>query len=433
MLRGVVPTACSEETRPGVPSETQVPDTKITLEQATDDLNKLLESLKATKGTRFSKADRKIANAYAVNLNEVSSRGSIRDSIDDTYESSELGVGIYVINFAEKKGFAMMANDERLPALFILADSGNLAKDEVITHPGLAIVLERIDALLANLPWEPNPDVVCPTVKYGPWSETFYNGAECDVTWGQSGPYSMYCPNDEYGAKTLAGCVPVAVAQLMSVHHYPNQYGPYEFNWDEMTKYPEAKHCTADIRSQIARLIKEVGTLNNLHVDYGVESSSADPRHIERTFKAFGYKNGGDLKDYSESNVVTELKNGYPVILRGNSKRTTILEIFGWKVINVYSGGHSWLGHGLMERKREIKYYTERGLLDRVETQRIYYPLCNWGWEGDKDGYYLSNVFNSNLGPERRRSPDSDSDDGDDGGNGNYQFNVQAVTGIRPY
>lgn len=431
MLFVVLPTACSEDTSPRVPSTTEVPDTHITLEQATDDLNKLLESLKATKGTRFSKADRKIANAYAVNLNEVSSRSEDFDA---------LAYDFYVINFEDEQGFAFMSSDERLPPLFMLTDSGNISRDEVITNPGLVLTLNMIEAeigvLIGTFGYDPN--VVCPTVRYGEWENIVY-GPMCKVKWHQNEPYNSECKlvyEDGHSVRPVVGCVPMAVAQLMSACKRPiyNYDNSYQFCWDEMTKYPWIANVTKEAQFQIAKLLADLGLPQHLAVDYHTAKYGGSPAHtynIPRTLKAFGYKSGGHKIPYNSDRVINELKNGHPVIVSGASLKNNnqTQNVLGFKVSPQELIAHCWLCHGLLQRRRTIYYLDEHGYLVKSESQTVYYPLCNWGWGGVQDGYYLTNVFDPRSGTQFGEIGNTVSPGGPDY---NFQFQLEAIVDIRP-
>ena len=61
-----------------------------------------------------------------------------------------------------------------------------------------------------------------------------------------------------------------------------------------------------------------------------------------------------------------------------------------------------------------------------------YYILCNFGGEGDNDGYYLSSAFNTIIGPSygddyHTRSTSVTTE----GAIGDYKYMMQMVTGIR--
>lgn len=102
--------------------------------------------------------------------------------------------------------------------------------------------------------------------------------------------------------------------------------------------------------------------------------------------------------------------------------------------INVFKGGHAWIGHGLLVRSRDIKVYDSKtSQYKYTQTEAYYYILCNWGWSGNDNGYYLSNVFNAAGHPTYdengtpTRAVEYDGVDVD----GNYQYNIEAITGIR--
>ena len=55
--------------------------------------------------------------------------------------------------------------------------------------------------------------------------------------------------------------------------------------------------------------------------------------------------------------------------------------------------------------------------------------MCNWGWDGYEDGYYLSKAFNTVEGPVY---PDTKIVDNTNGSEDyNYQYKIQAIVGIR--
>ncbi len=67
-------------------------------------------------------------------------------------------------------------------------------------------------------------------------------------------------------------------------------------------------------------------------------------------------------------------------------------------------------------------------LIDKGEESQ-WYVLCNWGWYGLADGYYLSNAFNVAEGavfPENELGANSETVNGL-----NFQYKVQMIKGIR--
>ncbi|MBR5863741.1 MAG: C10 family peptidase [Alistipes sp.] len=342
-----------------------------------------------------------------------------------TRAGEEVEPYFHIFNFGDNEGFAIMSGDDRVEPLLALTFKGELTPETEIDNPGFEIAYSRMEDYYVERigvadtipsigfddpipPRDSLPSLELPvretqedtliyhTMKYG----------YCPVKWGQGHPYNSYCYTDNNEiAKT--GCVATAVAQLMAIYQYPNTYNGYSFNWTEMRK--SSPNATGT--DQIARLMQQLGLSNNLDMNYGVSSSGASPSDIARTLRNFGYASGGQLIDYDAGQVYSELRNGYPVLLGGNDG----------------DSGHRWLTHGLMELRINYRGYNE---LDEVILSysyfQGYYFLNNWGWNGNCDGFFLSEIFAPYSlpdYPDPTRSVDPY----------NYQNNVTAVVGIRKY
>ena len=77
-------------------------------------------------------------------------------------------------------------------------------------------------------------------------------------------------------------------------------------------------------------------------------------------------------------------------------------------------------------------YYLGDQLIS-TEYENQYYILCNFGQEnGDRDGYYLSGIFNYHFGPAYLENYHTRSTTvTTEGTNEYYRFMMQMVTGIR--
>jgi len=233
-------------------------------------------------------------------------------------------------------------------------------------------------------------------------------------------------------APTYTGCVATAVAQLMAIYKFPESYDNYSFSWGDMTSNKYGKYCSSKGQDDIAILMQQLGLKKNLDVSYGNNSSGAKTENIIRTLKSFGYSQPGVLIGYRTIEVIEDLKKGYGVLICGYSNKTTT-RFLGIKIKTKYSGGHQWLAHGLLERRREIKHYNSNGNYVSSSYESQWYPLCNWGWGGNRDGYYLSAAFDTNNGCLfSEGEPTSRSGDLPEGTSDyNYQFKISAITGIR--
>lgn len=198
-----------------------------------------------------------------------------------------------------------------------------------------------------------------------------------------------------------------------------------------MTANAKGNICSESTQSQIARLMTELGTKDNLDMSYNTNKngeSGAKSENIPRTLKNFGYSDGGNLVDYNTDKIVSEIRNKHCVLVSGYSHKK-VKKFLGIKVQTSYSGGHQWLCHGLLKRQRLVETYSSDGVLQNTSIEQVWYILCNWGWEGYQDGYYLSNAFNTKNGPTY---PDTRSIDNANGTEmPNYQYKIKAVVGIR--
>ncbi len=358
-----------QETAPGKTT------TKITLEEAQQDLMKLLGDLDKVRSRSEGKLPRTIKEAYSVTLNPEKSRSD---------ENPE----IHVFNFDNEQGFALMSGDERIPSLLALADSGSYKGN----YPTAELLIDSVKKYVIT-PAEPGIGCIDwgDTIyrQYNNWENTVYkNSAYCSVKWAQGYPYNKYCI-DDYGNYSVTGCGATALAQLMSVYKYPQSFGSFGFNWDGMTVEPYAQFCSSQAQDQIARLMQQLGLPSNLNIDYdGDNRGGSRTVDVKRTLEAFHYSNGGEIHGYNSSLLSSEIINGYPVLVRGER------EYYNEEKKRTEREGHIWLVHGLLERSRvvEIRDLKTKELL-RTYNEVESYPLCNWGWGGYQDGYYLSGAF----------------------------------------
>ena len=408
----------------------------MSLNEAQELLEQILNDMPTETKSGQQTAKRTISYAYSTS------------SPSETKAGEEAEPYVHIFNFDDNGGFAIMSADKRVPPLLALTFDGELSPDTEVSNPGLIHFLanaERYYISKTSLGAGDNGDIVVFFfffIKYSHVDKFIYdmNYGHCQVQWGQGDPYNRYCPYIN-GKPTFTGCVATAVAQLMSVYRYPASYNGYNFNWPLMNTLTNIPNPDPNAESQVARLMQQLGLSHNLDMGYGVNGSGASPYNVPRTLENFGYSDGGTLVDYSTTDVVNELSAGYYVLLRGNDGRITTNKILGVPINNIsysYSGGHHWLAHGLMKEKHTVDTYlcVDINEFEYVssEVKNYWYILCNWGWDGSDDGYYLSEVFDPNNGPiyEWEQSEESAANTkSSEGESHNFQFNQQAIIGIR--
>lgn len=89
--------------------------------------------------------------------------------------------------------------------------------------------------------------------------------------------------------------------------------------------------------------------------------------------------------------------------------------------------------HGLLRRSRNVLYYDRTtGELVKTDTQTYYYPLCNWGWDGSHDGYFMSGSFDALDGREYYvNGSTGDKSDCHEEHEGKFKYNLKTITQIR--
>ena len=183
--------------------------------------------------------------------------------------------------------------------------------------------------------------------------------------WSQGDGYNQLCPDN-----CVAGCVPIAMAQIMKFHRYPSL-----FNWGDML---DNKPTYA---SQY--LIADIG--KNIHVQYGVTESSAKLSDAKMGFQTYGYR--VIQKTHNDKEVADELvRSKSPVFMVGKSET-----------------GHAWVCDGYTKRSIEYDLYAEyvnNGRYDNLGLSHIdnpdgfggtTYPASfhmNWGWGGMYNGWF---------------------------------------------
>lgn len=162
------------------------------------------------------------------------------------------------------------------------------------------------------------------------------------------------CTDTYLYGKPYAGCVAIAMVQVMNYHKKPQWV-----NWSVATSATGFGY---------ADVIKDAGLV--IGTRYGCGGSSADTGNVPNALKSrFGYASA-DFRDGFSSEIVKDnIRRNMPVILAGNKKN-------GWSWIGGYGPGHAWVCDG---------YRT----LENCHARALYLHM-NWGW-GDK-------VFNSSNG-----------------------------------
>ena len=416
ILIAIVLASCSsneqEYIEKGVSPTVETPSFKTTVEEASEIALDFANKMEAKSNTRVIKK-KSVANVEALRASSVQTRSSINAIGIDTL--------FYIVNFADSSGFAIVSADKRTDPLYAIIDEGNYNIKELDKedNDGFLQFLDR--AIFKELDdirnyhekertrtiyiWEMNL-----------WEITDYVRPILKTKWGQGGEngYGRYCPNK------VTGCVITAAAQILAHYGTPRSVGvSYDNNpegitvlhWDRILADSEANngqlypYITPESMNEIAHLCRCLGEL--LDADYSdPEQTSVKSSKFIKWLPNVGL-HATKLRDYNETDIMQTIKKGQPVFARGN--RGYKKKLF-WKK---YTGGHAWVYDGYL--------IYSWGIDPRDQEKTALFIHCNWGWDGNHNGFYLSENFLTSKGPQIIDGTDITRS----GNKGDYVYNLE--------
>lgn len=425
--------------------ENDKPSTFVTPEMAIAEVENFLKDVSVESRAYVGKT---ISNIYATRDIESTRSGDTQD----------VEPFVYVVNFDNNQGYALVSGDTRMQPILAVVDKGSLAQGAVIDDPGMIMMLSNIETdyrmalglsvedidgnIVAPIGTAEDGTYVYPgmnveeieqtrstntTYEYGDWDEYIYRGTILDCHWGQSPPPFNLLTFDSSGQRAPAGCVPVAVAQIMYFWGHNYTYDGYYFDWDIMRDSSALYDSTSQTYQMVAELMYKLGLSENLNVDYDVNGSGAKDSNVPRTFENFGYTSGGSIESYNLDDIYNVIITR-PVYVSGSAiKKVTKKIILGITISTTtsYNKGHAWVIDQVLTRGRD-KYTYVDGIKQPGEIKE-YEKLvhCNFGWNGYCDGFYYSKKFDTNVGPETRKTATTTS-----GTEYYYQYNLKMNTDI---
>lgn len=302
----------------------------------------------------------------------------------------------YIYNVGNNGGFALIAKDDTHGAVIGYSDQGTFDLERM--SPELRDLFSILDEVhpsqiaknaARSFDYPPKHSrVVTPLLR---------------SRWNQDHPYSLYTPTykDTDGDEQhyFAGCVAVAVAQLMYYHHWPAQghgekyhpklgkrdFSTSHYRWSDMRpiygdneryigsgKNPRVRPDDDPMFTSVAELMRDLGAAVSMNYQPAASSSNSELASTAlQTY--FDYEATDALStsrlgiDKTEQLITEELIGGFPVYISGMNK----------------SGGnygHAWV-------------------IDGIDSFGRFH--MNFGWGGQSDGYYsLRHIAPATAGAE---------------------------------
>lgn len=367
--------------------------------------------------------------------------------VPGTRAGEETDTLYYVVNYADKAGFALVAADERIAdRLLVVTEQGQYAAGERTDNAGFDLYVDMLDRSLKDSLMIRDSTFRDPSMIEGKYKRDNYysdwtsKGPYVTVKWGQGSvpyynanyPYNKYCysKKDELSP---AGCVTVAIAQIMFYHKKPSRYKitfdgskkEQEIPWSFFVPciggigYSWEERVGGLITDELAKLFREIG--KRASMTYTPDGSSATTFGARESFASFGYDQNPQ-RAYNFTDVQKELDAGRPLWMGGHCDGVD-------KNGNPIKEGHAWVVDGYKYRYHYIREYIEyidgRREYYRNETTTDQYVHINWGYDGRNNGYYQNNVFD--LAKAYEYDSDSVYENYLDG---DYKYNLLIITGI---
>lgn len=375
----------------------------------------LLMAMPVLAENRSFRQAREIAERHAAkNGAHIGQQSVKRAKVLNKQQSTTSSRGYYVFPHDGNCGYTIVSGDDRMPEIVGYSTTDTYSEENM--PDGMKHLMQAYEAMATALANGDAKVERCLAEKEALAADSTYRQPRvapllADIVWGQTEPYNNLCPMYDDQRRTLNGCVPTAMAQLMMYYQYPQtlksdipayQTSSYQLNmpsvaagerydWDNMLPQYSGSAYTAEQANAVAKLMYHCGL--SVEADYGPSSTSAlctpnvlvkywgyDPDVIK-----FLYRKNFSLREWTAI-LDAELQASRPVYYSGFS--TT-------------SGGHAFL-------------------CDGADGDGLYH--INWGWSGWSNGYFDITVLNSDYsGTESATAPA-------DG----YNYSCNMIVGIMP-
>jgi hypothetical protein len=371
--------------------ETSVHPYRISQNEAISNLESIMNDMTATR----SGIRRTIGNISAVVNPTTSTRSSALQA--DTL--------LYIFGFENNEGYAIMSADKRIPEFLAITEEGALSaedfnmpqstrstvsdeinwiesEEELSSFIGVHIMNYAIDCIAME--GEPtveeeqktrgtnNPIYPPSSSKISPLLKT---------NWSQSLDFSVYHKLQK-GYAPRAGCVAIALGQIMAYHKLGNNHYPHETNyWEPISSFhshynlsqtPNAYQGDAMKASQF---LWEIG--ESVNMEWGV--FEGDGSFAYNVDAASVMNNDGYYQATFISDVIADKREIKKRTMDMLEKRMPVLRT-GYCWYNGQQVGHAWVVDGLWK-------FRFAGLVTRNACHN------NWGWGGVHNGWYWIEVF----------------------------------------
>ena len=344
-----------------------------------------------------SRSGRDLSQMNVVLLNKPASR------------NSDITNPLYVVNFGNESGYAIISADKETEPLLAVTESGSITSLDNVDNPGLRLFLDGAihGEMNQTTAIKQKIDTIGEMVDVYRNDTLFHAqntiAPRLTVKWGQRYPEGELCPNG------ICGCVATAAAQALSYFKYPETLkltypernaNDIVLDWDNMKRIDSKNydywriHTQYDI--QLSTLCRELG--HQIEAKYKDNSTSASLYKLMNKLMLILPLDRLSKSEYGwaipETNKI--LKNG--IILMAGA------EITKDENGEEHESAHAWIIDGYIYKNYTVRVFKRKinmanEILDYQFDKTELYSHVNWGWNGQDNGYFS----NSNFNPSNHR------------------------------
>ena len=316
---------------------------------------------------------------------------------------------LYIFNFNDEQGFAVVSASRQTEGLIAVTESGSYDPAVSTGNPGFEMYMNTAKAYVeykdkTSVTKDGTMQSRSDNRMYKPVYDTVYYQKiepKVSVRWGQEGITGQFFSNK------IAGCGNIAMAQIISYFKYPSTltltFPERDVNYTTLDWTAICKHIYTnfdanrdDADKQIGRLARQLGKISN-STYYSDNQTGTRSDSTIYTLQFIGY-NVSQWIDYNyvlTDNGATNPDVGYAL---ANSLSSGKLILMIGQKSNL--AGHSWVIDGCLYVKalhRIMCTYdgTNWFVAQELGTERTCHNHINWGWDGVLNGYFLSSVLNA--------------------------------------
>ncbi|MBO5053490.1 MAG: C10 family peptidase [Muribaculaceae bacterium] len=398
VLMALLLTGCTSEPEPIMPVNQQ--DFSKSRIRSKEEATTLACSIKSQFMSDKSRASVRVESVDAILSNQ--SRSGLSDTL------------IYVVNFADNQGYALISAPRCVEPILAVTESGSLndSKSDIGVAQYVSAAKEYIGGKI-NLDSLTTPVIPSVPKQYSEWitDTLIYREipTKIDMKWGQESIYGKYCPKSlDWPYEGVTGCGPTAIAMVMSYFEYPQSIvksfdGSNEtinLNWTEIKKHSilcqnchinylgeRICYATKDAHDQIGLLMREIGERAGAlyNKPYYTTENGETVVHYGTSTTVNG--NRSALSYYGFN---TTLYQNYSRAI-SNFDESNVMIVFGTAHVFIVDGIYR-LRSQITERIWEefkIKPISE----EIISTTDIDLVHVNWGYDGRHNGMYNNGVF----------------------------------------